>query len=217
MIIRSHTSSTTSAGSSGSSPQQPSPSTGAEDRAGTQIAEIQKYNRQTNQLSIHYFAKKVMDLGVLFLPNSVKKYLTTPPTKDEISHAQHHQRTIPYTLNLPASFMIHKVWISFQVYKWHRTAVDKNYGSLHKKVRFHIYTFLPFLANPWKWDDKDYVARFQQFNVAQLANYITVGVLCKVVTYSSWWIRFVPAIAHQPAASCMIISILSCLEFKLCA
>ena len=96
------------------------------------MAEIQKYNRQTNQLSIHYFTKKIMDLGVLFLPNSVKKYLTTPPTKNEISYVQHHQRTTPYTLNLPASFMIHKVWISFQVYKWPRTAVDKNYGSLHK-------------------------------------------------------------------------------------
>ena len=97
MVIRSHTSSTTSAWSSGSSPQQPSPSTGAEDRAGIQMAEIQKYNRQTNQLSIHYFTKKVMDLGVQFLPNSVKKYLTTPPTKGEISHVQHHQRTTPYT------------------------------------------------------------------------------------------------------------------------
>ena len=172
------------------------------------MAEIQKYNRQTNQLSIHYFTKKIMDLGVLFLPNSIKKYLTTPPTKNEISHVQHHQRTTPYTLNLPASFMIHKVWISFQVYKWPRTAVDKNYGSLHKKVRFHIYSFLPFLANPWKWADKDYVARFQQFNVAQLANYFTVGVLYKVVTYSSWRISFVHAIAHKPAASCMIISIL---------
>ena len=149
-----------------------------------------------------------MDLGVLFLPNSIKKYLTTPPTKNEISHVQHHQRTTPYTLNLPASFMIHKVWISFQVYKWPRTAVDKNYGSLRKNVRFHNYSFLPFLANPWKWADKDYVARFQQFNVAQLANYFTVGVLYKVVTYSSWRISFVHAIAHKPAAGCMIISIL---------
>ena len=147
-------------------------------------------------------------MGVLFLPNSVKKYLTTPPTKNEISHVQHHQRTTPNILNLPSSLMIYKVWISFQVYKWPRTAVDKNYGSLHKKVRFHIYSFLPFLANPWKWADKDYVARFQQFNVAQLANHLTVGVLYKVVTYSSWRISFVHAIAHQPAASCMIICIL---------
>ena len=106
------------------------------------MAEIQKYNRQTNQLSIHYFTKKIMDLGVLFLPNSIKKYLTTPPTKNEISHVQHHARTNPYTLNLPASFIIHKVWISFQVYKWPRTAVDKNYGSLRKNVRFHNYSFL---------------------------------------------------------------------------
>ena len=173
------------------------------------MAEIQKCNRQTNKLSIHYFTKKVIDLGVPFLPNSLKKYLTTPPTKIWISHVQHHQRTTPYTLNLPSSFMIHKVWILFQVYKWPRTAVDKNYGSLHKKVRLHIYSFLPFLANPWKWADKDYVARFQQFNVAQLANHLTVGVLYKVVTYSSWRISFVHAIAHQPAASCMIICILS--------